>query len=115
MPSGEGAVDELARIVELLGTQPFDFNCTQPVQDFSGGIGDVLGFPRDHLQVHWECQTLGLHFGKIGTRTGSGPGVPSPVERYRVVDHGYGGSKTNVVPPGQHLPWTAGFFLNRPG
>lgn len=46
MPSGEGAVDELARIVELLGTQPFDFNCTQPVQDFLEGIGDVLGFPR---------------------------------------------------------------------
>ena len=46
MPSGEGAVDELARIVELLKAQPFDFKCTQPAKDFLEGIAGVLGFPR---------------------------------------------------------------------
>jgi len=49
MPSGEGAVDELARIVQHLSTQPFDFRATQPVRDFLEGIAEVLGFPRGKI------------------------------------------------------------------
>ena len=49
MPSGEGAIDELAAIVQHLSKQPFDFRCTQPVRDFLEGIAEVLGFPRGKI------------------------------------------------------------------
>ena len=97
MPSGEGAVDELARIVELLGTQPFDLNCNQPVQDFLEGIGDVwdfegpssspLGMPnsRTSFWKNWYENRIGSVFRALLKDTVSSTMVT-------------GGSKTNVVP-----------------
>jgi acetylornithine deacetylase/succinyl-diaminopimelate desuccinylase-like protein len=46
MPHKESAINEMARLVQVLADQPFPFRCTQPVADFLGAIGDILGFPK---------------------------------------------------------------------
>ena len=57
MPHKESALNELARLVQVLADQPFPFRCTQPVADFLGAIGDILGFPK------------GAFFKSIGNET----------------------------------------------
>jgi acetylornithine deacetylase/succinyl-diaminopimelate desuccinylase-like protein len=99
MPSGEGAVDELARIVTHLSQQPFDFRCTQPVQDFLEGVAEVLGFPR------------GTVFKSIGNKTLSGLILeklvkdPGRTHVFRALlrdtvspTMAQGGTKANVIP-----------------
>ena len=46
MPHKESALNELARLVQVLADQPFPFRCTQPVADFLTSIGNILGFPK---------------------------------------------------------------------